>query len=69
MSDDGKTTILRIKGKLLTAEGWVMVQGVRDIFDITEIKDKDSTFTQHLVFIGIHLDTQRLANLTNMTLS
>ena len=51
---------------LHTTDGWVMVQGVRDMFDITDIKGGDLSL-QHLVFIGAHLDRQRLVNLTNMS--
>ena len=57
--------ILRLKGKLKTADGWIMVQGVRDMFDITEISGDNIPY-QHLVFIGIHLDRKRLCDVTKM---
>ncbi|KAL5261698.1 hypothetical protein ACHWQZ_G007409 [Mnemiopsis leidyi] len=65
IEDTGKMKMLRLKGKLQTSDGWIMVQGVRDMFDITEISGDNIPY-QHLVFIGIHLDRKRLSDVTKM---
>ena len=65
MEDTGGMNILRLKGKLQTPEGWIMIQGVRDMFDITEIKGDNIPY-QHLVFIGVHLNRVRLCDVTKM---
>ena len=59
-------TILRMKGRLHTDMGWFMFQGVRDMYDLTPIPDPGTP--QHLIFIGSHLDSQRLQNATKMHL-
>ena len=42
-----------------------MIQGVRDMYDITDIKGDDIPY-QHLVFIGLHLDKKVLSEATKM---
>ena len=66
IEDTGKMSILRVKGKIHTTDGWFMIQGVRDMFDITQVSENE-IYLQHLVFIGIHLDIKTLCEVTKMT--
>ena len=65
IEDRGNMRILRVKGKVHTTDGWIMIQGVRDMFDITLISGSDIS-CQHLVFIGIHLDINKLCDVTKL---
>jgi len=65
ITDSGDMTILRVKGKIETDEGWFMVQGVRETYDLSEISQPEGV--SHLVFIGIHLDRRKIANLTGFS--
>lgn len=65
ITDSGDMTILRLKGKIETDTGWYMVQGVRETYDLSEIQRPEGL--SHLVFIGIHLDRRKIANLTGFS--